>query len=236
MSYNIGLADQCIEAPSYQNPKELVWFAQQRCTTHHGHQTQTTLVVFLLVLIRGALKDKVGGLDPIFSFGNCEDSDYCFRAYRAGFKALIMRDVYIDHVGSASFQKQLLPMSNSFIKTSSMPWGKTSHKHCTINIVEPPSMNVGHHCVHSMNSGCSADSHGRFHPKINTVTLLLCTRKLHLDVSSSIIDMVPHSAAASRTNRAIYHPPCRSSECSLHRTCRGTLLAIVPRRSTTSAY
>ena len=106
MSCNIGLADQCIEAPSYRNPKELVRFSQQQNTVHHGHQTHTTLVVFLLVLIRGALKDKVGGLDPIFSFGNCEDSDYCFRAYRAGFKALIMRDVYIDHVGSASFQKQ----------------------------------------------------------------------------------------------------------------------------------
>ena len=106
MSCNIGLEDQCIEAPSYRNPKELVRFAQQQSTAHHGHQTQTTLVVFLLVLIRGALKDKVGGLDPIFSFGNCEDSDYCFRAHRAGFKALIMRDVYIDHVGSASFQKQ----------------------------------------------------------------------------------------------------------------------------------
>ena len=106
MSCNIGLEDQCIKAPSYQNPKELVRFAQQQSTAHHGHQTQTTLLVFLLVLIRGVLKDKIGGLDPIFSFGNCEDSDYCFRAYRAGFKALIMHDVYIDHVGSASFQKQ----------------------------------------------------------------------------------------------------------------------------------
>ena len=106
ISCNIGLDDQCIKKPSYRNHKELVRFAQEQNTTHHGHQTHTTLVVFLLVLIRGALKDKIGGLDPIFSFGNCEDSDYCFRAYRAGFKAQIMRDVYIDHVGSASFQKQ----------------------------------------------------------------------------------------------------------------------------------
>ena len=106
MSCNIGLEDQCIKTPSYRNHKELLRFAKEQNLRHHGHQTHTTLVVFLLVLIRGTLKDKIGGLDPIFSFGNCEDSDYCFRAHRAGFKALIMRDVYIDHVGSASFQKQ----------------------------------------------------------------------------------------------------------------------------------
>ncbi|MEC7984433.1 MAG: glycosyltransferase family 2 protein [Myxococcota bacterium] len=112
MSTNIGLPEQRIEEPGYRNLKGLLSFAASRGRAFQGQYVHTTLVVFLYVLIRGELLKKIGGLDPIFSFGNCEDSDYCFRAKRAGYIAMTLHDTYIDHIGSASFTKQRFSYAN----------------------------------------------------------------------------------------------------------------------------
>jgi hypothetical protein len=50
-------------------------------------------------------------MDPIYGFGNCEDSDYNIRTYRIGYSAQICVDILIDHVGSATFNSSKLPYS-----------------------------------------------------------------------------------------------------------------------------
>ena len=106
MSTNVGSSLQMIQNPGYRNPKELLAFAGKRGRSHQGRFTVNSVISGLYMLIRGELFQKIGGMDPIFSFGNCEDSDYCFRTHRAGYIAMILQDTYIDHIGGASFAKQ----------------------------------------------------------------------------------------------------------------------------------
>jgi tetratricopeptide (TPR) repeat protein len=61
-------------------------------------------VAFLCTLIKKEVIDKIGGLDERFSPGNFEDDDFCLRAQKAGYKAVIAKDVFIHHYGSKSFK------------------------------------------------------------------------------------------------------------------------------------
>ena len=127
MSCHIGLTEQDIRPVPYLTHKELFSFAWHTNRHQHGEFTHTTLIVFLFVLIHKDLISRIGGLDPIFSFGNCEDSDYCFRANRAGYQSMIMHDVFIDHVGSASFRNQsfsysqLIAQNTTYARSKNIP-------------------------------------------------------------------------------------------------------------------
>ena len=61
-------------------------------------------VAFLCTLIKKEVIDKIGGLDERFSPGNYEDDDFCLRAQLAGYKTVIVQDVFIHHYGSKSFK------------------------------------------------------------------------------------------------------------------------------------
>jgi Flp pilus assembly protein TadD len=54
-------------------------------------------------MIRREVIDKVGLLDEQFGLGCFEDDDYCLRARRAGFRAVIARDVFVHHYGGRTF-------------------------------------------------------------------------------------------------------------------------------------
>ncbi len=60
------------------------------------------LVGFCL-LIRREVIDRVGFLDERFGVGCFEDDDYCLRAARAGFRAVIARDAFVHHFGGRTF-------------------------------------------------------------------------------------------------------------------------------------
>jgi hypothetical protein len=65
----------------------------------------TTRLIGFLMMIRRDLLDQIGGFDPVFGPGNCEDDDYCLRARLAGYRLLIADDVFVHHYGSQSFNK-----------------------------------------------------------------------------------------------------------------------------------
>ena len=60
------------------------------------------LVGFCLVMRRDVLL-RVGGLDEGFGLGNYEDTDFCLRAFLAGYGAAVAADCFIHHFGSRTF-------------------------------------------------------------------------------------------------------------------------------------
>ena len=48
---------------------------------------------------------KLGGLDENFQFW-CSDMDYCWRVKKAGLRVLLLRNVFIKHLGSQSIRKE----------------------------------------------------------------------------------------------------------------------------------
>jgi GT2 family glycosyltransferase len=58
---------------------------------------------FFCVAVRRTIWEQLGGLDPAFGKGYYEDFDFSLRLRQAGFEQVIAEDVFIAHVGSASF-------------------------------------------------------------------------------------------------------------------------------------
>jgi GT2 family glycosyltransferase len=78
-------------------------FAARHAAEHAGQTAPALWIVGFCLLIRREAVERLGGLDEIYGRGNYEDTDYCLRAFLAGFRAVIAQDCFIHHVGSASF-------------------------------------------------------------------------------------------------------------------------------------
>lgn len=78
-------------------------FAANRAADCAGRADAALWLVGFCLLIRRGVLERLGGLDTVFGQGNWEDTDYCLRAFLAGYRAVIAQDCFIHHVGSASF-------------------------------------------------------------------------------------------------------------------------------------
>lgn len=58
---------------------------------------------FFCVAVRRSVWQQLNGLDPVFGLGYYEDFDFSLRLAEAGFHQVIAEDVFIAHVGSATF-------------------------------------------------------------------------------------------------------------------------------------
>jgi GT2 family glycosyltransferase len=59
---------------------------------------------FFCIAIRRNVWDQLGGLDLAFGLGYYEDFDFSLRVSKAGYRQAITEDVFILHVGSATFK------------------------------------------------------------------------------------------------------------------------------------
>jgi GT2 family glycosyltransferase len=59
---------------------------------------------FFCIAIRRDVWQKLDGLDPAFGLGYYEDFDFSLRLTQAGYRQLITEDVFVLHVGSATFK------------------------------------------------------------------------------------------------------------------------------------
>lgn len=59
---------------------------------------------FFCIAIRRDVWEQLGGLDPDFGLGYFEDFDFSLRLVKAGYRQMITEDVFVLHVGSATFQ------------------------------------------------------------------------------------------------------------------------------------
>jgi glycosyltransferase involved in cell wall biosynthesis len=111
----IGLVGPISNSVSwYQLDKEAVYTTQEAMYEYaakvkeknQGQVLESPRLAFLCTLLKRKVVDKLGGLDERFSPGNYEDDDYCLRAQMAGFKTVIVKDVFIHHFGSLSFMSE----------------------------------------------------------------------------------------------------------------------------------
>ena len=78
-------------------------YAARLAAEQAGQMAPALWVVGFCVLLRRELIERIGGLDEGFGQGNYEDTDYCLRAFLAGWRAVVVRDCFIHHFGSRSF-------------------------------------------------------------------------------------------------------------------------------------
>lgn len=74
----------------------------------NGHPTHQLMPAyrcdFFCIAIRRDVWDQLSGLDLAFGLGYYEDFDFSLRLAKAGYRQMITEDVFILHVGSATFQ------------------------------------------------------------------------------------------------------------------------------------
>ena len=95
---------QLVASPNYSSLDQLPKFAAQWSAAHAGQSTEAARLVGFCLLLRRAVVEKIGGLDPQFGSGNFEDDDLCLRAALAGFKLRIALDSYVHHTGGQTFK------------------------------------------------------------------------------------------------------------------------------------
>lgn len=68
-----------------------------------GLLTPTYRSDFFCIAVRRAAWQELGGLDPAFGLGYYEDFDFSLRLAKRGYGQVVAEDVFVAHVGSASF-------------------------------------------------------------------------------------------------------------------------------------
>ncbi len=104
----VGPCSNCVSgeqqvAVTYDDVDELDGFSWDWGKAHDGCTEDTDRLVGFCLLIRREVVDKVGLLDEQFGVGCFEDDDYCLRAIREGYRAVIARDAFVHHFGGRTF-------------------------------------------------------------------------------------------------------------------------------------
>ncbi|RII34615.1 methyltransferase domain-containing protein [Clostridium chromiireducens] len=114
---------------TYDTFEEYMEFAKQNnITNENSYESRLKLVGFAMLIKRNVL-DKVGKLDELFTPGNFEDDDLCFRIILEGYKLLLCKDSFIYHAGSVSFGKDPIQFRNTLemnTKKFEEKWGFNS--------------------------------------------------------------------------------------------------------------
>lgn len=86
-------------------PDNILEQGKRWCDQSHNFHYQTDILSFCCVMIRARVYKDLNGLDEAFGLGYCEDTDFNYRATKAGLKLMITEDAFIYHRGSGSFSK-----------------------------------------------------------------------------------------------------------------------------------
>jgi len=89
----------------YSDYESLCKFTENYYQKNFGKWFEVPNVMGLCMLIKRKVIDQVGLFDERF-FANYEDNDYCIRARQAGWKIMVVGDVFLHHYGNKSFENQ----------------------------------------------------------------------------------------------------------------------------------
>jgi GT2 family glycosyltransferase/tetratricopeptide (TPR) repeat protein/2-polyprenyl-3-methyl-5-hydroxy-6-metoxy-1,4-benzoquinol methylase len=87
----------------YDSLADLDGFAWDWGKTHESEWSETDRLVGFCLMFRREVVDAIGMLDERFGIGCFEDDDYCLRAIKAGYRAIIARDAFVHHFGGRTF-------------------------------------------------------------------------------------------------------------------------------------
>jgi GT2 family glycosyltransferase/2-polyprenyl-3-methyl-5-hydroxy-6-metoxy-1,4-benzoquinol methylase len=90
---------------SYSDFDEMQAFARERSRTFAYQFFETDVLGLFCLGIKRSILSEVGLLDERFGIGLFEDDDFSFRIRRQGYRLIVAEDVFVHHVGSASFQR-----------------------------------------------------------------------------------------------------------------------------------
>jgi len=102
---------------------QILAFGEELAVNPTGLLFDTYRTDFFCVAIRRKMWDELSGLDTRFGRGYYEDFDFSLRARKMGWRQAITEDVFVAHIGSASFgeipkeQKQLIKDNKSKLKS-----------------------------------------------------------------------------------------------------------------------
>jgi GT2 family glycosyltransferase/glycosyltransferase involved in cell wall biosynthesis len=80
-------------------------FAERYMVEHEGVHFDLAVAAMYCVGMRRDVYERVGLLDEEFGVGMFEDDDYSHRVRHAGFRVVCLEDVFVHHIGQASFSK-----------------------------------------------------------------------------------------------------------------------------------
>ncbi len=123
---------QCERGVAYRSMDEMQRFATRYRTEHRYQWREFPRITGFCMLVKRELIEKIGGLDPLFGMGNCEDDDFCLRSIQVGYKNMIAGDVFIHHVGSQYWVKRGLDRYRQHLEFAQRlfvaKWGLTTEQ------------------------------------------------------------------------------------------------------------
>lgn len=93
-----------IDVP-YASIEEMHPFADSYMREHEGQRFDIRVAAMYCVGMRRDVYERLGPLDEEFGVGMFEDDDYSHRARLAGLRVICAEDVFVHHVGQASFAR-----------------------------------------------------------------------------------------------------------------------------------
>lgn len=101
------------------------------CAHSRNCHYPTDILSFFCVVIRGDVYNQLNGLDEEFGLGYYEDTDFNYRAVKAGMKLMITEDVFVYHRGSGSFPKTSAAVRKMVKQNRKLFRKKQGHGHNT---------------------------------------------------------------------------------------------------------
>jgi GT2 family glycosyltransferase/glycosyltransferase involved in cell wall biosynthesis len=89
----------------YNTVREMESFALDQMWIHDGQIADIPMLAMFCLAMRRDTIEKVGELDEQFGIGMFEDDDYAQRVRAQGLRVVCAADVFVHHVGQASFKK-----------------------------------------------------------------------------------------------------------------------------------
>jgi GT2 family glycosyltransferase len=93
-----------IDVP-YASIDEMHPFADSYMREHEGQRFDIRVAAMYCVGLRRDVYERLGPLDEEFGVGMFEDDDYSHRARLAGLRVICAEDVFVHHIGQASFAR-----------------------------------------------------------------------------------------------------------------------------------
>jgi GT2 family glycosyltransferase len=94
---------QKLDVP-YASLDDMPAFAAERAIEQRGRWSYQSRVIGFCMCLDRRVVEEIGGLDPAYGTGNCEDDDYCMRIRAAGYEIALCEDSFIHHFGSVTFR------------------------------------------------------------------------------------------------------------------------------------